>query len=278
MVLDRFWIINAVGYGTKPQVTLDFNFVVAEGAANGGNTLNTSTIIAQNYDDVGNSWNAMPQEGTNSGAGAVTAVGSFELGTNFFNRVWTLVDPNTPLPITLSGFSGGCSNGRVSLQWSTASESNSAYFTVEQSYDGVSYFKIGNVQAAGNSSSTLNYTFLSDSVLTKPAYFKLKEVDLNGEATSFKPIAVKPCQVIEEHMDIVSTGGGNIKVMLYSLGAQNIRIKAFDASGRLVATNALFATQGFNEYDMDMYLSEGIYFYVLETDTKVFSKKIVLIQ
>ena len=78
------------------------------------------------------------------------------------------------------------SSQAVQLQWQTATESNSSYFIIERSEDGINFSEIGKVAAAGNSSSTLAYFYtdntvssLSDQVTV--IYYRIEEVDLSGQ-------------------------------------------------------------------------------------------------
>ncbi len=60
-------------------------------------------------------------------------------------------------------FTGNCTEqNSIRLQWSTATEINNDYFTVERSIDGNTFETIGIVEGAGNSSTTHNYQFTDD--------------------------------------------------------------------------------------------------------------------
>jgi hypothetical protein len=50
--IDRFWIIDATGYTTKPAVTLSFTYIDDEWASNGGNTITESALKAQRYNNT----------------------------------------------------------------------------------------------------------------------------------------------------------------------------------------------------------------------------------
>ncbi len=86
------------------------------------------------------------------------------------------------LPVSLSGFSVTASNSNFLLNWSTESESNSAYFNVQESTDGITFATIGKVIAAGNSATTkqYSYSFQPVSISGNPIYFRLQMVDKDG--------------------------------------------------------------------------------------------------
>jgi len=54
--IDRFWIIDATGYTTKPAVNLTFTYIDAEHAANGGNTITELNLRAQRFNPTTDSW------------------------------------------------------------------------------------------------------------------------------------------------------------------------------------------------------------------------------
>lgn len=59
----------------------------------------------------------------------------------------------------ISQLSTATDDGQLSLQWSTAKETNSSYFLVETSKDGINFAPAAQVKAAGYSLNTRNYTY-----------------------------------------------------------------------------------------------------------------------
>ncbi len=71
-------------------------------------------------------------------------------------------------------------NHEVLLSWITESEINNKHFEVERSSDGRNFDAIGLVLGNGNSSNVQQYSFL-DSKPVPMAYYRLKQVDFNGD-------------------------------------------------------------------------------------------------
>jgi hypothetical protein len=94
------------------------------------------------------------------------------------------------LPVRLIDFYGGTQGDRNILTWSTASETNNAYFSIWNSTDGLVYHELYQLPGAGNSSHTLNYAFHHVQPTAKINYYKLIQVDFNGESEEFGPIAI----------------------------------------------------------------------------------------
>jgi len=94
------------------------------------------------------------------------------------------------LPIELLAFSGTDEGARVRLDWSTATEANTGHFVVERSADASAYLPVGSTPAAGNSQAAVHYSLYDPDPLRGVAYYRLIEVDLDGAARTFGPIAV----------------------------------------------------------------------------------------
>lgn len=93
-----------------------------------------------------------------------------------------------PLPIELISFDGYNKSNNNILTWSTASENNNDYFTVERSEDGVSWDIIYTVDGAGNSQSKINYSLVDNSYREVINYYRLKQVDYDGQSELFEKI------------------------------------------------------------------------------------------
>lgn len=111
---------------------------------------------------------------------------------------WTGPGPTTgptsygtnPLPIELTSFTAELDNTLVKLKWSTATEVNNDYFTIERSKNGFTFETVTEVNGAGNSSSPKNYSALDKSPLEGTSYYRLKQTDFNGKYDYSQLIAI----------------------------------------------------------------------------------------
>ena len=94
----------------------------------------------------------------------------------------TVVLTKTTLPVVLVSFTGTKQGNSVILNWRTASEQNSARFEIQRSKDGVMFESIGQVKATGNSNIIKEYSFSDLSPLSRINYYRLKQIDLDGNA------------------------------------------------------------------------------------------------
>ncbi|RYY60247.1 MAG: T9SS type A sorting domain-containing protein [Chitinophagaceae bacterium] len=87
------------------------------------------------------------------------------------------------LGVKMASFNAALNSNRVSLDWSTASEDNNDFFTIERSANGGSWSAIGQVKGAVNSSSVNFYQFTDAAPLTATSYYRIRQTDLDGKST-----------------------------------------------------------------------------------------------
>jgi len=91
------------------------------------------------------------------------------------------------LPIELVSFSAKPRDKTVQLDWRTASELNNAFFHIERSANGRDFTEIGKIQGAGTSHTALDYRFADAFPMTGWNYYRLRQVDFDGQF-SFSPV------------------------------------------------------------------------------------------
>jgi hypothetical protein len=100
--------------------------------------------------------------------------------------------PNATQPIELLSFwAEDPNNGTLFLQWSTAREEENDFFEILKSIDGESFESIGKINGSGNSSEILVYTFVDNKPFIGRNYYRLRQVDYDGTATTSKLISIR---------------------------------------------------------------------------------------
>jgi hypothetical protein len=261
--IDRFWVVNLVGYATKPTVTHTFYYIDNEITAT-GNSLLEVNLGAQRFNDPAGTWGDMwPVKASQNTASNFLVTPS--IAPSDFYAAWVLSDIIDPLPIELTSFTAKCNmNGDVNLTWTTNSEENNDFFTIEKSYDGINFSSIGIVDGAGNSSSSINYYFV-DTDKDLSAYYRLKQTDFNGEATYSDLISVK-CEENEKNIYAYSDNG-QIIINIESNKEEKVNIEVVDARGRLITNTNIMTIKGMNTYNIDESISTGIYFIRINSQT-----------
>ncbi len=278
--IDRFWIIDPIGYTTNPSVTLDFTYINAEGATNtstGSNSITLQNLQAQRWNTTLGTWVDYYPQGTNTTGGSTGTVTGVVVSASDFFRSWTLNDNTAPLPVVLLSFTGECGANQIKLAWSTASETNSNYYSIDRSVDGVNFQWIGNVHAATNSTSTQNYAFIDRFPAPGLVYYRLSETDLNGVKTIYRIISVNTCPDISGSSMNTYGYNGRVYLNISSSDKGNYSMQIFDVQGKVIIPETMLSVEkGQNYFNFPVTPAYGFYLVRIKNESTVFSKKILL--
>lgn len=173
-------------------------------------------------------------------------------GINSFSR-WTLSDNvNQPLPIVLGDFSATCEANTVRVKWESVSEVNNSYYVILRSKDAINWEELAQISGAGNSNQPINYEYIDENPLRQLAYYKLKQVDFNGQSETFAPKSVKCIETntltyrlypnpAREYINIEFELGKN-----YESGA----LELIDMYGKLAYSQEIELTEGMNTHNI----------------------------
>ncbi|GLR19643.1 T9SS type A sorting domain-containing protein [Portibacter lacus] len=103
------------------------------------------------------------------------------------------------VPVELTEFSVQQNKDQVLLNWSTASEINNDYFSIEKSTDNKEFYVIGKVNGNGTNSSLKEYDFVDRQPVQGENYYRLKQIDFNGD---FEYSDVKVVDFERNHRDV----------------------------------------------------------------------------
>ncbi|MCC6460296.1 MAG: hypothetical protein IT260_07480 [Saprospiraceae bacterium] len=139
-----------------------------------------------------------------------------------------------PLPIELKTFTATARREQVDLEWITASEKNNAYFGVERSADGLLFSEIGRKTGAGTSFDDNTYTFSDLAPMTGLNYYRLRQVDLDGQFT-YSPVRVVQIGQTGRLLLFPSPAVDILQIRLPEALEQAADWQILDQSGRVVA-------------------------------------------
>lgn len=126
--------------------------------------------------------------------GAISVVGSVSNSGAVFGGSACSPSPCTfaggSLPIELINFEAKLNEKIVELHWSTASEINNDFFTIEKSTNGSSFEFIAKKDGAGNSISRKDYSLSDDNPSVGTSYYRLKQTDFDGKFEYSNLVAV----------------------------------------------------------------------------------------
>lgn len=84
------------------------------------------------------------------------------------------------LPVELSEFSVHAEDRDAVLEWSTASEVNNDYFSIQRSEDLINWQEIGTIEGQGNSTELIEYDFVDPQLADGRYYYRLQQFDYDG--------------------------------------------------------------------------------------------------
>ncbi|MCF2446469.1 T9SS type A sorting domain-containing protein [Dyadobacter sp. CY345] len=264
----EFWDID----GANPtRITLTWNAASGISLLTGG-VLDVLTIVGWNtgssrWEKISSNVDQAALLGGSSTltAGSITSSGSIVPNTY---SIYTLASSSSaPLPVTLVSFDASLNDAsNTSLQWRTTSEQNSQKFNVEHSIDGKVWVEKGSVEAVGESSSSVDYSFIDVTPVIGENLYRLKMIDkdgtfaysriesvrLEGVAAVFypNPVADRLFLKISDKAPVTGialrNAAGNSVFSASSIPANGIDVKSLDAGIYLIQVileNGQYRTQ-----------------------------------
>lgn len=230
-----------------------------------------------------------PESVTNTNYSAPNLIGYFNFDdgtsddlTHFDNTGITgggvLLANSGTLPIELVQFDVVRLDGKPAIEWTTATELNNNYFTVERSIDGMQGEIIGVVQGAGNSNMMLDYQFVDPNPVSGTAYYRIKQTDFDGTTETFSWKAINLSENQSSKFNVYpNPTTGSINLSLSAITATQTTVTVFDLSGRELF-NQIFDSNGtfFATIDLSSNLSAGIYYIQVQNDNQRSIEKIIL--
>jgi hypothetical protein len=84
------------------------------------------------------------------------------------------------VPVELTSFTSTVAGNNVTLNWSTATETNNQGFEVERSFEGDEFTTTGFVAGHGTTTEPKSYSYTDNNLVTGSYSYRLKQVDFGG--------------------------------------------------------------------------------------------------
>ncbi|NEN25720.1 T9SS type A sorting domain-containing protein [Cryomorpha ignava] len=139
------------------------------------------------------------------------------------------------LPIQLTSFTAKPENYKVQTAWTTETETNNAFFTVERSADARVFQGIGEVTGAGTSHTPKDYTFTDEKPLPGVSYYRLKQTDFDGIFTHSAIKAVSFTETDGFSLELTYRDENELNLVYKSISPY-ILVEIFDVLGKRVFT------------------------------------------
>lgn len=208
-------------------------------------------------------------------AGYLTSLATTIQFPTYFSLAYTEIS----LPINLLSFTGQLIDQIVHFQWSTASEYQNDYFTIERSTEGKEFDSLFIVEGAGDSHVLLKYLAQDPMPLTGKSFYRLKQTDFNGAFSYSKIIGIHNEGNIQ--FKIAPNPSKGDRLILQVEGAkqgQEFKISIFDLRGNRLYKKNLIALESFENIEIVPYntLPAGVYLVRINTGLRSVTEKIIV--
>lgn len=168
------------------------------------------------------------------------------------------------LPIEMVKFSAELYREKsVRLNWTTATETDNDFFTVQRSSNGIYYDDIAEIDGAGNSSVELDYTYIDHQPGNGINYYRLKQTDVNGESNTSGAVTIiitrEPATKIE---NLYPNPANNELTVAFSTEKEvsEATLEIISPDGRVVLKEQLNTAPGLNSHTVALsQLPSGLY-------------------
>jgi len=199
------------------------------------------------FGDGGNSTNANPSH-------KYQAPGTYTVMLIAHNNALadTLLEPvivSAVLPLQLLSFTGSYTGSANRLQWTTASEINTAYFGIEHSTDGLHFSTLNNIKATGNGVATTTYQFDDSSNTSGIQYYRLQMTDRDGQYVYSNIVYLNdptPAGKTAYVFPNPAAPSQNIQLYLSTTSAATAMLTITDLSGKIMRTQQVSLSRGNN--------------------------------
>ncbi|MCP4441855.1 MAG: T9SS type A sorting domain-containing protein [Aureispira sp.] len=237
------------------------------------NMLGTSEIqvdgVLQVFGDV-----TMGGNSTVCGTGSASYTGNL---TTSGNANWCDI-----LPVEFSDVTATLNpNSEVKIWWTTESETNNNYFNVEQSYDGISFETIAQVEGNGTSNESheysINHLLSAEINNISWVYYRVKQTDYDGSYSYSKVVAVslKDKTLSGDDITIYPNPAHELFYVESDLNLDKGYVAIYNVNGTAVAKHTLNGNNRIFSFETNSWAA-GMYVVVVQTTEHRIHKSIII--
>jgi parallel beta-helix repeat protein len=192
-------------------------------------------------------------------------------------------EADDPIPVELTAFSASVTNNNVTLQWSTATETNNLGFDIERKSTEGAWIKAGFIEGSSTTTELRSYTFIDKNLPVGIYNYRLKQIDFDGSFAYY---------MLNETVDVIAPAQFDLSqnypnpfnpatVINYQLAENSfVTLKIYDVLGNEVVTlvNEAQPAGVFTIQFDGSTLASGMYIYKLMTENFTASKKMMLLK
>lgn len=266
ILVDNFSVSNSgfdLIFGGTATLGPQGDFSVTD-ACGGDNNVSVSALFpnavsgwtfAWDWGD-GNSDNGTTQSHTYSTSGPYTV--SLTVTDPLGCANTTSQSVSCTLPIELLDFTAKPAGDVVEIDWTTATEINNNFFTIERSVDGERFEMVTRIDGAGNSSSEIEYGIKDQDPIKGVSYYRLKQTDFDGTVSFSDVVSVR---ISEFEMSLYpNPTKGLVNLEINNNQREKLDIQVLNAAGQIVDVQHVSTIKGFNNYTLNVArLPKGVY-------------------
>jgi len=211
-------------------------------------------------------WTTSTAQRTYTGGASGSSAGTIQsntvstFGTFTFGSVG--IQPLNPLPVNLLAFAAECSDkGDVQVAWTTASEVNNDFFTLERSKNGSVFEFVDRIEGGGTTPNISDYDYVDSYAYDGINYYRLSQTDYDGTVDILKLISVRCGSSSAGLINAYNNNQGNLVVEV--TGSENTRymVRVFDSLGKLVVEHKFISPTRTAKESLDISkLEPGVYY------------------
>lgn len=202
--------------------------------------INGGAFVFMNFNRITGTNNAYPD-------GSMYQFGSFTTNSDLQFEVFTTTV--NPVPVELTYFKGESTNEGTRLTWQTASEENNVGFEIQHSTDAKNWQVVDFVEGQGTTLEVQNYTFMHEVPVSGTNYYRLKQLDFDGEFEYSKIVTIE-YQMIHKELRVFPNPVGSQFTLIGGQGNATIYnalgqpVKRFIINNKQMTVNTSDLTSG----------------------------------
>lgn len=180
------------------------------------------------------------------------------------------------LPVNLDTYEVTTDNKQVRVKWTTSQESNSDYFIIERAGADLQFKPIGQVAAAGNSTTKKSYSFQDPQPLKGTSYYRLSLVNLDKQQELYDIKKLVNRSFGNSFVLSPIPANNNIQLNFDLEVAQRLQFVIRDINGRTLRSWSANFSSGYASFGINISnLSAGIYNLVINGNNTTEVKKFI---
>lgn len=203
-------------------------------------------------------------------------------GWNEDNPPFLIVNYQYVTPVELQSFTASSADGNVTLNWSTATETNNNGFEIERRSGDKGFAKIGFNAGSGTTTKTRSYSYTDENPGTGTYVYRLKQIDFNGSCSYSDEVTVNVTSPIKYTLEQNYPNPFNPSTKIkYSIPDEGlVKLRVYNLLGEEVFTlvNTVQKTGRYEVVFDASRLASGVYYYRLETKEYTSVKKMILMK